>query len=394
MKTKQWNDFKLWQKIAIIKLALVQIGLFISAWRDLSGRPTEKINGSKPMWRAALFLNFIGPLAYFVRGRKQSNWTEADVPDMAGKVAIVTGANSGIGYETARVLTERGATVIMACRNLTKAYQATEEIRALLPRGELVVMQLDLADLDSIRQFAASFHAQYDQLDLLINNAGIMVPPFGTTTQGFESQFGVNHLGHFLLTALLIDRLNQTPAARVVTVSSIAHRFGKIDFTDLNWQHKEYKPMPAYGQSKLANLLFTYELQRRLTAAGHETIAVAAHPGYTATNLQGDTATMNLMNRLFAQAQPKGALPTLYAATAPAVQGGQYFGPSGLAEIGGNPERVESTVQSHNEDDAQRLWTVSEQLTGISFVGLPQSEKENDNDYKTESRYRKSIFTQ
>ncbi len=177
-----------------------------------------------------------------------------------------------------------------------------------------------------------------------------------------------NHLGHFALTALLIDRLNATPGARVVTVSSIAHRFGKIDFDDLNWQYKEYKAMDAYGQSKLANLLFTYELQRRLASAGQATIAVAAHPGYTATNLQGDTAMMNLMNRLFAQPQPMGALPTLYAATADDVQDGEFFGPCGFGEVSGNPERVESNARSHSVTDARRLWSASEELTDVTFV--------------------------
>ncbi len=363
VKQKNWRDLPLWQKAAIVKIGLIQIGLFIAAWRDLNGRPAQKINGSKGAWRAALFLNFIGPLAYFARGRKRSDWTEADVPDVSGKVAIVTGANSGIGYETARVLAQRGATVIMACRNLDKANSAAEQIRALRPTGEIVVMQLDLADLDSVRQFAEHFQAEHNRLDLLINNAGIMVPPFGTTEQGFEQQFGVNHLGHFALTAGLIDRLIETPGARVVNVSSSAHRFGKVDFEDLNWQHKEYSAMGAYGQSKLANLLFTYELQRKLEQASHGTIAVAAHPGYTATNLQGDTAPMQLMNRLVAQPQPMGALPTLYAATARDVRGGQYFGPSGILEMGGNPERVESNARSHDKGNAYQLWTVSEALT-------------------------------
>ncbi len=367
MQQKNWRDLPLWQKAAVVKLGLVQIGLFLAAWRDLSGRPAQRINGPKGAWRAALFLNFIGPLAYFSRGRKQSDWSEADVPDVSGKIAIVTGANSGIGYETARVLAQRGATVIMACRNLEKANRAAEQIRALRPTGEVVVMQLDLADLDLVRQFAEHFQAEHDRLDLLINNAGIMVPPFGTTEQGFEQQLGVNHLGHFALTTQLIDLLNQTSGARVVNVSSTAHRFGKMDFEDLNWQRKQYSAMGAYGQSKLANLLFTYELQRKLEQAGHDTIAVAAHPGYTATNLQGDTAPMQLMNRLVAQPQPMGALPTLYAATAYDVRGGQYFGPSGIAELGGNPERVESNARSHDKGNAHQLWTVSEALTGISF---------------------------
>ncbi|NJN84701.1 MAG: SDR family oxidoreductase [Caldilineaceae bacterium] len=335
---------------------------------DLSKRLPEQVKGSKKAWRAALFVNTVGPLAYFSKGRRQSQWTERDIPAMHGKVAIVTGANSGIGYETARALAQRGATVIMACRNLDKAYRAAEDIRALRPSGEVIVMYLDLGDLDLVGQFADNFKANYGQLHLLINNAGIMVPPHGTTRQGFESQFGVNHLGHFALTAQLVDLLNHTPDARVVTVSSAVHRIGKIDFDDLNWQHKSYQAMQAYAQSKLANLLFTYELQRRLSATGHDTIAVAAHPGYTATNLQSKTVMMQLMNRIFAQPQPMGALPTLYAATARDVDGGQYFGPSGLGEVRGNPERVESSAASHNLVHARRLWAVSEELTGTSFA--------------------------
>jgi len=367
MQTKRWKSLNLWQKAALIKLMLLQFGLFIAAWRDLNGRPAEKINGSKQLWRGALFLNLIGPLAYFVKGRKQSAWQEANVPDLHGKVAIVTGANSGIGYETARVLGERGATVIMACRNLAKAERAAEALRALRPAGEVVVMQLDLADLDSVCHFAENFKARYTRLDLLINNAGIMVPPLGKTKQGFESQFGTNHLGHFALTAQLLERLVKQPGARIVTVSSIAHRFGEIDFADLNWQQKPYKAMAAYGQSKLANLLFTQELQQRLAAAGHDTIAVAAHPGYTATNLQGDSAGMNLMNRLFAQPQRMGALPSLYAATAADLRGGDYIGPSGLGEIAGNPEKVASAAKAQDRAVAKQLWAQSEMLTNLSF---------------------------
>lgn len=368
MKNISWNELKGWQKFAIVEVALAQIGLFAMAAGDLKLRSAENINGSKKAWGAALLLNGIGPLAYLKKGRKQSDWTELNVPDMMGKIAIVTGANSGIGYETTRVLAQRGATVIMACRNMNKANTAAAKIRGLNPDGQLVVMQLDLADLKSVTDFVDQFTLEYDQLHLLINNAGIMIPPYGTTKQGFESQFGTNHLGHFALTAQLNDILNNTPNARIVNVSSIAHRFGEIDFADLNWQTKKYDAMGAYGQSKLANLLFTYELQRRLAQSASTTIAVAAHPGYTATNLQGDTQVMNLANRLFAQAQPMGALPTLYAATARDISGGEYVGPSGLFELGGNPQVVVSNERSHNMGDAQRLWDESERLTGIEFT--------------------------
>lgn len=361
------REWKTWQKILVGKMALIQIGLFVTAWRDLNGRSAEKINGNKKAWRGALFVNTVGPLAYFFKGRKQSEWTEADVPAMNGKIAIITGANSGIGYDTARVLAERGATVIMACRNMHKANEAAHNIRALNPAGTVVAMRLDLADLDSVHQFVDSFQERFEHLDLLINNGGIMIPPFGKTVQGFESQMGTNHLGHFALTARLNDLLAQTPESRVVTVSSIAHRSGRIDFNDLNWQNKPYKAMPAYGQSKLSNLLFTYELQRKYAKANQDTQAVAAHPGYTATNLQGDSPIMRFFNRIVAQSQPMGALPTLYAATAPDVQGGGYYGPSGLGEIRGNPERVESSDRSYSFADAKRLWSLSEELTHTMF---------------------------
>lgn len=367
MKNKSWKDLKFWQKWLIIELILVQIGLFLAAWFDLKTRPAERINGNKDTWRGLLFINGFGPLAYLFKGRKQSHWTEANIPDLSGKTAIVTGANSGIGYETARALAQHGATVIMACRNLEKANTAANKIQALNPSGRVMVMQLDLADLDSVHTFANTFKETYTDLHLLINNAGIMIPPFGLTAQGFESQFGVNHLGHFALTALLIDRLNSTPEARIVTVSSIAHRFGTIDFDDLNWQGKQYEKMQAYGQSKLANLLFTYELQRKLASSNHDTIAVAVHPGYTSTKLQEDTQMMNLLNRMLAQPQPMGALPTLYAATANDIEGGRYYGPSGLGELGGNPDRVQSSSASMNKQDAARLWQLSEQLTNVEF---------------------------
>lgn len=366
-KTFQWHEIKTWQKAAIIAAGTVQLGLLAAAWLDLNRRQPEQLNGSKAGWRAALFLNFVGPLAYFARGRKKSTWSEADMPDQSGKVAIVTGANSGLGYETARALAQHGATVVMACRNAQKAEAAAIRILATNPKGQVIVMALDLGDLDSVRQFADAFKARYDRLDLLINNAGIMVPPQGETAQGFETQFGVNHLGHFALTAQLMDQLRATARARVVTVSSIAHRFGQIGFDDLNWQDREYRPMPAYGQSKLANLLFTYELQRRLRAAGSATLAVAAHPGYAATGLQGEGGNDGLMGR-FAQSQQMGALPTLYAATAPEVMGGQFFGPDGLAGIAGHPQRVESSARSQDRDDARHLWQVSEELTGVTFA--------------------------
>ncbi len=294
------------------------------------------------------------------------NWNAEQLPDQTGRIAIVTGSNSGIGFETARVLAGKGASVIMACRNLDKAKPKADEIRAAHPGCHVEVMQLDLSDLDSVRQFAETFRAKHSRIDLLINNAGIMVPPYGKTAQGFETQFGVNHLGHFALTGLLLDLIVDTPGSRIVTVSSIAHYMGKIDFSDLNSENG-YKAQAAYGQSKLANLLFSYELQRRLTAAGKNTLAVAAHPGWTETNLQEHAKGVKFLNRFFAQEPLMGALPTLYAATESDVDGAEYYGPSGFLEMNGPPKRVKSNKRSHDENVAERLWNISEDLTGVQF---------------------------
>jgi NAD(P)-dependent dehydrogenase (short-subunit alcohol dehydrogenase family) len=294
------------------------------------------------------------------------DWSAEQLRDQSGRVAIVTGANSGIGFETARVLAAKGASVIMACRNLGKANPKADEIRDGHPGSAVEVMELDLSDLDSVQRFAEAFRAAYSRLDLLINNAGIMVPPYGKTAQGFETQFGVNHLGHFALTGSLLDLIVTTPGSRIVTVSSVAHYMGKIDFSDLNWENG-YKAQAAYGQSKLANLLFTYELQRRLAAAGKDTLAVAAHPGWTSTNLQEHAPSVKFMNRFFAQTPLMGALPTLYAATEPNVKGAEYYGPSGFLEMNGPPKRVKSNKRSRDQNVAERLWNISEDLTGVQF---------------------------
>ena len=367
MSKPTWKTLSSPQKAAIIAAGTVQVGLFATAWADLSLRSDVQVNGSKSLWRAALFVNTLGPLAYLAFGRKKSTWTEADIPDQSGRVAIVTGANSGLGFETARALAQHGASVILACRNLDKANQAAGKILSHDIAGSVRIMELDLGDLESVRSFAEAFKAKYDRLDLLINNAGIMVPPQGRTAQGFETQFGVNHLGHFALSASLIDVLEATPGARIVSVSSSAHRFGQINFDDLNWHSRDYNAWQAYGQSKLANLLFIYELQRKLSAARQGTLALAAHPGYAATGLQGGDAGTQLANRLLAQTPQMGALPSLYAATAPQVKGGQYYGPSGLFELGGPPQQVASNERSHSLEDAWRLWKVSEELTGMRF---------------------------
>jgi len=301
-------------------------------------------------------------------------WTTADMPDQTGRLAVVTGANSGIGLIAARELARAGADVVLACRNTGKGADAEREIRVAAPEAKVSVARLDLADLGSVREFASAFAEEHDGLDLLINNAGIMAPPRSTTADGFETQFGTNHLGHFALTGLLLDTLNARPAPRVVTLSSGAHKMGKIRFDDLQ-SERSYKRWPAYGQSKLANLLFTFELDRRARAAGLALKAVAAHPGYAATNLQSAGTTnpvellsMKVLNKVVAQSADAGALPTLYAATVADLPGGSYIGPGGPGEMRGHPKLVGSSGAANDVEAAERLWEVSEALTGVTFA--------------------------
>ncbi|KBZ68351.1 hypothetical protein K875_00898 [Mycobacterium [tuberculosis] TKK-01-0051] len=301
------------------------------------------------------------------------NWSEGDVPDQSGRVVVVTGANTGIGYETAAVLAYRGAHVVLAVRNLEKGNAALARIVAASPRADVTLQKLDLTSLDAIRSAADALRAAYPRIDLLINNAGVMWTPKQVTADGFELQFGTNHLGHFALTGLLLDNLLSVRDSRVVTVSSLGHRLrAAIHFDDLQWEHG-YDRIAAYGQSKLANLLFTYELQRRLAAnADARTIAAAAHPGGSNTelarNLPGVFRPLKaVLGPVLFQSPAMGALPTLRAATDPAVQGGQYYGPAGFLEQRGRPKLVESSAQSHDEELQRRLWAVSEELTGVSF---------------------------
>lgn len=301
------------------------------------------------------------------------------MPDLSGKMIIVTGGNSGIGYAAVQQFVRKGAHVVLACRDMEKARAAIGSITSEHRQSSLEAMPLDLASLESVRGFAAAFLAGHKALDILCNNAGVMALPYRKTVDGFEMQFGTNHLGHFALTGLLLERLLATPGARVVNVSSGAHRMGSMRFDDLNWE-RGYRKWAAYGQSKLANLLFTYELQRKLGAAGASVISVACHPGYAATNLQlagprmqGSTFLERLSelgNRVVAQSATMGALPTLYAATAPDVRGGDYFGPDGLGEIWGHPKKVQSNSRSHDTAVAAKLWEISEQLTGIGYTAL------------------------
>lgn len=313
------------------------------------------------------------------------SWTAADVPDQSGRTVVVTGANSGIGLEATRVLADRGATVVMACRSVDRGESAAEEIRSDLgptAEGTLVVAELDLADLESVRTFAERFDdvitsdggSSDTEIDVLVNNAGVMAIPRRETTQGFEMQFGVNHLGHFALTALLFDHLAND--ARIVTVSSGVHERGQIDFDDLHGE-AGYSRWDAYGQSKLANLLFAYELDRRLESIDSNALSVGVHPGYADTSLQARAPEMDgsvtrkllmdVANAVLAQPAAKGALPTLYAATASDVQGGEYYGPGGFMNMRGAPERQRSAEQSYDRETARKLWDVSEELTEVEF---------------------------
>ncbi len=299
-------------------------------------------------------------------------WTAADVPDQSGRVAIITGANTGIGYEAAVVLARAGAHVVLAVRNPEKGNTALARIVAASPQADVTLQELDLSSLTSVRRAADALRSKYPRVDLLINNAGVMWTPKQLTEDGFELQFGTNHLGHFALTGLLLDHLLRVRGSRVVTVSSFGHRIrAGIHFDDLQWERR-YDRIAAYGQAKLANLLFTYELQRRLAAGGAPTIAVAAHPGGSNTELTRNIPTIfkpavAVLWPLVSQSPAMGALPTLRAATDPGVEGGQYYGPDGLGEQRGHPKVVGSSAQSQDEELAGRLWTVSEELTGVTF---------------------------
>ncbi|NUS42870.1 MAG: SDR family NAD(P)-dependent oxidoreductase [Mycobacteriaceae bacterium] len=288
-----------------------------------------------------------------------STWGVADIPDQQGRTFLITGANSGLGAVAARALADRGASVVLACRDVAKGQMVADGYP-----GRARVVRLDLADLASVRECAAALP---DPIDVLINNAGVMAVPFRRTVDGFEMQVGTNHLGHFALTGLLLGRIRD----RVVTVSSGAHHSGRVDLADLNWERRPYRRWAAYGQAKLANLMFTYELQRRLTAAGSSVLSVAAHPGYAATNLQSHTESaldrmMALGNRLFAQSAAMGALPELYAAAMP-VGAGAYYGPESLGGMRGGPTRARSSAASRDIATASGLWELSERLTRVTY---------------------------
>lgn len=301
-----------------------------------------------------------------------TKWTTAKIPDQSGRTAIVTGANTGLGLETAKALAAKGAHVVLAVRNLDKGAAAVEWISRSVRDADLELQRLDLGSLASVREAAAELRDKHARIDLLINNAGVMTPPRETTSDGFELQFGTNHLGHFALTGLLLDRLLPVVGSRIVTVSSIGHRFAPgIRFEDLQWERR-YNRLQAYGQSKLANLLFTYELQRRLI--GQHTTALAAHPGGSDTelarHLPGIVQRAVPLARPFFQEAAMGALPTLRAATDPGALGGQYYGPDGLGQQKGHPKVVTSNERSYDIELQRRLWAVSEELTGVTFPAL------------------------
>jgi len=299
-----------------------------------------------------------------------AKWTAADIPDQSGRLAIVTGANTGLGYDTAAALAAKGAHVVLAVRNLDKGRDAVDRIKAASPNAVVDLQHLDLTSLDSVRKAAEELRGAHQRIDLLINNAGVMyVPTRETTKDGFEMQFGTNHLGHFALTGLLLDRMLPVDGSRVVTVSSVGHRvLARIHFEDPHLTRK-YNRVEAYGQSKLANLMFTYELQRRLQEKGAATAALAAHPGFADTELMRYIPSFipDLMWKFAAQPAAMGALPTLRAATDPDARGGQYYGPGGPFEVRGYPKVVASSAQSRNPELQKRLWALSEQLTGVTF---------------------------
>jgi protochlorophyllide reductase len=308
-----------------------------------------------------------------------NKWTTKDIPDLHGRVALVTGANSGLGLETTRALADHGAQVIMACRSLDKAREAEAEIKKTAPDAGVTLVQLDLASLASVRDLAATMQHTHDRLDLLFNNAGIMAFPRSETKDGFELQFGTNHLGHFALTGELLPLLLATPHSRVVTTTSLARTMGQVQFDDLN-RTRSYGRWEAYGQSKRANLLFTFELQRRFARVGASTISVAAHPGWANTQLQsasvaasgslGDRVAITVMGPLLGQSQQMGALPQIYAGTSPDIHGGEVVGPGGFMHMRGSPTIERKAQREDDSRAAARLWEASVELTGVVYALL------------------------
>lgn len=293
------------------------------------------------------------------------------VPEQSGKIAVVTGSNTGLGYEATVVLAKKKMKVIMACKSIERAEKAKGRIMKKAPYADIEIMKIDLSRLSSVREFAINFRSKFNQLDLLINNAGIMIPPYSRTEDGFESQMGINYLGHFLLSGLLSDIITKTPGSRIVMLASNAHKKAFINFDDLQWE-KNYSPLAAYRQSKLACLIFSYELQRRFEKAGLKTVSVAAHPGLSITDILRKVPKWLLfisqpLTAIFTHPPEKGVLPILNAALGTDVKGGEYYGPLGKNEWKGRPGKVQSTPVSHDKEIAKRLWKISEELTGFNF---------------------------
>jgi NAD(P)-dependent dehydrogenase (short-subunit alcohol dehydrogenase family) len=298
-----------------------------------------------------------------------SAWSEADMPSLSGQVAVVTGANRGLGLVIATQLAAHGARIVLPVRDPAKGRAAADQVRVRVPGAVVEVDALDVADLASVARFADAFAARHARCDLLVNNAAAILAPKGRTPDGFETHIGTNFFGAFALTGHLLDRLEAAPAARVVNCASLAHRMTPgLDLNDLELERVDYKEMDAYGRSKLALLLFTRELDRRLRARNSRVIAVAAHPGYTSTNPDVGGFFMRLATRLFAQSPQMGALPALYAATAPGVTGGEYYGPSGMKELTGPPKRVDSRPEAKDDAAAARLWDIAQQRTGVRWL--------------------------
>lgn len=297
----------------------------------------------------------------------KSKWNTNNIADQSNKVVIITGATSGLGKEASKILAGKNARVIMAVRNTEKGESVAAEFKKALPNAKIDIRKLDLSHLGSVQSFAEGIMASYDRLDILINNAGVMMCPFSKTEDGFEIQMGTNHLGHFALTGLLMPLLKKTKASRIVATSSIAHRQGDINFEDINWGERKYITGKAYGDSKLANLYFAYELSRKLQNDQNAPTVTAAHPGWTSTDLQRHSLMFKILNPIFSQNVANGVLPTLRAATDEQAKPGDYFGPSGFLEMKGSPTLVKSTEMSHNESNAKQLWELSEKMTGIQF---------------------------
>lgn len=293
------------------------------------------------------------------------DWSVQDIPTLKQKAALITGANSGLGFQAAKLLAKKGAKVVMACRSLSKGLAAQEQLQAEVPDADTCIVSLDLASLQSIHQCVRDFKKDHDSLDILINNAGIMAPPLTRTQEGFETQFGTNHLGHFVLTGLLLPLLEIAPEGRVVVVSSLMHRLGRLDFNNLNAEQC-YCRWRAYGQSKLANLVYAKSLHRRLSDQGSSVKVMAAHPGYSVTNLQRH-AVATRVGQCFAQSSTQGCLPLVFAATATELKGGEYIGPNGWFELKGKPQLAYASKTAQDEDVGQLLWQRSEELTGFHY---------------------------